>query len=292
MCSCAPRITSPSVSPRITAPHSHAICLATAPPCESCLGDWIHPVPESVSLVVRHHRWDYLGAGLARSKVQLCGKLVVELGGERVEDRLPGRQGRMLFAFLTVNRNRRLTRDELIAALWPDGRDGGLAPLLSKVRRVVPVEELELRLPNDAEVDTETAVDTVHRAESADAQGDFHRAWGPAQVAMFVSRRIFLPGHESEWIDEVRAFMSAVQLRALEAYAQAGLGIGGTELAAAVRAGRELIRVEPYRESGYRILMEALAAEGNSAEALRIYDDLRRLLHDELGAAPSAPTQE
>jgi DNA-binding SARP family transcriptional activator len=229
---------------------------------------------------------------LARSKVQLCGKLVVELGGERVEDRLPGRQGRMLFAFLTVNRNRRLTRDELIAALWPDGRDGGLAPLLSKVRRVVPLEELELRLPNDAEVDTETAVDTVHRAESAVAQGDFHRAWGPAQVAMFVSRRIFLPGHESEWIDEVRAFMSAVHLRALEAYAQAGLGIGGTELAAAVRAGRELIRVEPYRESGYRILMEALAAEGNSAEALRIYDDLRRLLHDELGAAPRAPTQE
>lgn len=228
---------------------------------------------------------------MALSKVQLCGKLVVAIDGERIEDRLPGRQGRMLFAFLTVNRARRLTRDELVDALWPEGRDGGLAPLLSKLRRVAPLEDLELRLPADTEIDVETAVETVHRAESAVAQGDFHRAWGPAQVAMFVSRRVFLGGHEAHWIDEIRASMASVNLRALEAYAQAGVGIGGTEVAAAVRAGRELVRREPYRETGYRALMEALAAEGNAAEALRVYDDLRRLLHEDLGTSPSAPTQ-
>jgi DNA-binding SARP family transcriptional activator len=228
---------------------------------------------------------------LALSKVQLCGKLVVAIDGERIEDRLPGRQGRMLFAFLTVNRARRLTRDELVDALWPEGRDGGLAPLLSKLRRVAPLADLELRLPADTEIDVETAVETVHRAESAVAQGDFHRAWGPAQVAMFVSRRVFLGGHEAHWIDEIRASMASVNLRALEAYAQAGVGIGGTELAAAVRAGRELVRREPYRETGYRALMEALAAEGNAAEALRVYDDLRRLLHEDIGTSPSAPTQ-
>ena len=36
----------------------------------------------------------------------------------------------------------RSTREEVIEALWPDGRDGGLAPLLSKVRRVVPLDGL------------------------------------------------------------------------------------------------------------------------------------------------------
>jgi SARP family transcriptional regulator, regulator of embCAB operon len=229
---------------------------------------------------------------LAQSKVQLCGRLVVELEGRRVEELLPGRQGRMLFAFLAVNRNRTVTREELVGALWSDGHDGGLAPLLSKLRRIAPVEGVNLRLPEGAWVDVEAATDAAHRAESAVAQGDFQRAWGAAQVAMFVSRRPFLAGHDAEWIQELRRSLAAVQLRALEAFAQAGLGIGGTELAAAVRAGRELTRLEPYRESGYRILMQALAAEGNSAEALRIYDDLRRLLHDELGAAPSPPTQE
>jgi SARP family transcriptional regulator, regulator of embCAB operon len=242
--------------------------------------------------VVRRRGWDYLGAALARTKLQLCGKLVVELAGRRVEEQLPGRQGRALLAFLTVNRNRAVTRDEVVSALWPDGRDAGLAPLLSKLRRVVPVEGLALRLPADAWVDVEAAVETVHRAESAVVQRDFHGAWGPAQVAMFVSGRLFLAGHDADWIEDVRRSLAAVRLRALEAYAQAVLGIGGTELAAAVRAGRELTRLEPYRESGYRVLMEALAAEGNTAEALRVFDDLRRLLHDELGAAPSPPTQE
>ena len=37
--------------------------------------------------------------------------------------------------------------------------------------------------------------------------------------------------------------------------------------------------------------MEALAAGGNVAEALRAYDDLRVLLRDELGAAPAAEAQ-
>jgi SARP family transcriptional regulator, regulator of embCAB operon len=76
-------------------------------------------------------------------------------------------------------------------------------------------------------VDVESATDAVHRAESAVAQDDFHR------------------GHDAEWIDEVRRSLAAVHLRALETYAQAALGIGGTKLAAAVRAGRELTRLEP-----------------------------------------------
>lgn len=38
--------------------------------------------------------------------------------------------------------------------------------------------------------------------------------------------------------------------------------------------------------------MGALAARGNAAEALRVYEGLRELLRDELGAAPSGETQE
>jgi SARP family transcriptional regulator, regulator of embCAB operon len=229
---------------------------------------------------------------LARTKVQLCGRLAVELDGERVEERLPGRQGRLLFAFLAANRNRTLTRAQLLDALWPDGRDGGLAPLLSKLRRIVPLDGLRLALPPAAWVDIEAAADGVHRAESAIAQGDFHRAWGPSQVAMFISGRVFLLGEESAWIDDTRRRLDELHLRALEAYAHAGLGIGGTELAAAVRAGRELTRREPYRETGHRLLMNALAREGNTAEALRVYDELRTRLQDDLGAAPSTETQE
>lgn len=43
----------------------------------------------------------------------------------------------------------------------------------------------------------------------------------------------------------------------------------------------------PFRETGYRLRIEALAARGDSAEALRAYDEWRVLLREELGVAPS-----
>jgi DNA-binding SARP family transcriptional activator len=52
-----------------------------------------------------------------------------------------------------------------------------------------------------------------------------------------------------------------------------------------------LVELSPYRESGYRLLMEALEARGNVAEALLIHDRLRRLLRDELGVMPSDEVQ-
>jgi DNA-binding SARP family transcriptional activator len=222
--------------------------------------------------------------------VQLCGRLVVELDGRRVESELPGRQGRILLAFLVTNRLRTVTRDEVIDALWPSGRDGGVAPLLSKLRRVVPLDGLRPVL-DSLWVDVETAAAALHRAESALALGEPGEAWGPSQVAMFVCGRPYLPGEDAPWIDGERRRLGGLHLRALEAYAAATLGVGGTELAAAVRVGRRLVQLEPFRESGYRILMDALDREGNCAEALVVYEALRKKLREELGITPSEPTQ-
>ena len=61
---------------------------------------------------------------------------------------------------------------------------------------------------------------------------------GSALIWLVVTVRDFLPGEDAPWIDEVRDQLTELRLRALECYAAAGLGIGETELAAAVRAGR------------------------------------------------------
>lgn len=45
---------------------------------------------------------------------------------------------------------------------------------------------------------------------------------------------------------------------------------------------------EPLRERPRELLMDALAATGRRAEALRVYDAYRRLLGEELGVEPSA----
>lgn len=233
---------------------------------------------------------------MAETRIQLCGRLVARLEGRRVERELPGRQGRLAFAFLAVNRHRPVTRDELAGALWAEpGASDRLSPLLSKLRTVVPVDgrgELRLALPGDAWIDVEAAAEGLHRAESAVAQGDFAGAWSPGRVAQHVASREFLPGEDAAWVLEQRRRLEEILVRALELVGRACIEIGAGELDTAERAGRSLIARAPYRESGHRLLMEVLAARGNTAEALLVYDGLRTRLREELGAAPSGPTQE
>jgi SARP family transcriptional regulator, regulator of embCAB operon len=240
--------------------------------------------------------------GGSGTRIQLCGRFVAEIGGYRVEEALPGRQGRLLFAYLAANRSRRVTRPELVDVLWPggapDAAETALAALLSKVRRAAGEgvlegkTELRLSLAPDAWIDLEAAGIGVHRAESAVSLGDWDQAWAPARTALYTANRGLLPGYEAPWIDQRRRWLEDVRLRALECVGTVGLRMGGTELAAAVRAGRALVEAAPFRESGYRLLMEALAVEDNVAEALRVYERLRILLREELGASPGAAAQE
>jgi DNA-binding SARP family transcriptional activator len=234
-------------------------------------------------------------------RIQICGTLAVERDGQRLEGRLPGRQGRLVFTYLVVNRHRQVPRDELAEALWrepdPAAVDARLNPLLSKLRRAFGAETvdgrsmLRLCLPG-AWVDLEAAAEAIHRAESSIAQQDWARAWGPALTAMLVAERGFVPGEDAPWIDEIRRQLTEIRLRSLECYAAAGLGLGRTELAGAVRAGRHLTRLAPLRESGYRYLMQALAAQGNLAEALDVYGRLSECLRDQLGVSPSPASRE
>ena len=234
-------------------------------------------------------------------RVQLCGALVIERDGRRCETRLPGRQGRLLFAYLALHRHRACSRDELARALWgehaPHAGEAGLNALLSKVRRglgpacIDGRTSVRLLLPPDAWVDVEVAEKAAHKAESRVALGDWTHAWGPALAALFITERVFLPDDDAAWIDERRSELGDIHLRALEAYAAAALGTGGTELPAAVRAGRQLVRLVPLREKGHQILMRGLAAQGNVAEALLVHARLSHLLRAELGVSPSAATQ-
>lgn len=234
-------------------------------------------------------------------RIQVCGRLAVEIDGRRVEGELPGRQGRLLLIYLVLHRRDELTRPGLVDALWPtgppDAADTAVNALLSKLRAVLGAEAIgsrgpvQLRLPASATVDLEVAADAIHRAESAYALADWPRAWAAAQTSMFTARRGFLPDESLDWAEAVRRRLEDIYRRALETYAGAALQLGGPELATAERACRELVEVAPFRESGHRLLMEALLAGGNPAEALLVYESLMRLLRDELGVMPSATTR-
>lgn len=237
----------------------------------------------------------------AETRIQLCGRLVVKLEGRRVDDAIPGVLGHLLFAYLVLNRLRRIDRAELLVAVYGEeatpGHQARLSVLLSKLRRATGPEllvgraQLELALPQDAFVDVEAAVGAVHRAESHVARGEWAAAWGPASLAYDVASRPLLPRHDRPWLDEWRRRIDEMQLSGLECLATASLGLGGPELPQAANCARRLIELAPFRESGHRILMEAFERSGNVAEALRVYDRLRIMLRDELGIPPSSAVQ-
>jgi DNA-binding SARP family transcriptional activator len=246
-----------------------------------------------VSDVRTQHEW---------TRIQLCGRFAARVAGRRIDRDLPGRQGRLLFAYLVVNRDRVASRDELAEALWPrrlpSAPDLALSALLSKLRRLLPDGALggrsaiRLELGRHARVDVEAARDGIHRAEALIAARDWYASSGPTLVAHNISQRGFLPGEEGTWIDERRRELEDIRVRALECTARRSLGIGGAEVAVAERTARRLIDLSPYRESGYALLMEAFERQGNIAEALRVYESLRGLLREELGAAPSPMVQQ
>ena len=236
---------------------------------------------------------------MGETRIQLAGPLVARIAGERIDEQLAGRQGRLLFAHLVLERRAPVTREELVELLWeeepPDGADSALSALLSKLRRLVPLEgrtEVRLALPPDPWVDVEAAQEALHRAESAIARADWSAAWAPARVAQHVCMRPFLAGQSGSWVESQRRRQEASLLRSLELAGLAAARIGGGELATAERAARQLVELAPLRESGTRLLMEVHVRRGNRADALLAYDALRRSLREELGVPPSAETQE
>ena len=66
--------------------------------------------------------------------VRLCGPLIVRIDGADVS--LPGRQGRLVFAYLARRRPRPSRRDQLVDALWPHdapaSADATLTSVLSR----------------------------------------------------------------------------------------------------------------------------------------------------------------
>lgn len=233
------------------------------------------------------------------TRIQLCGRLVANIGGRRVDEDLPGRLGRLLFAYLVLHRLRPLPRHELMTALWieslPAAPDASLNALVSKLRRLVPLEgrtELWLDLEPEAFVDLEAAAEGIHRAEAAVRRCSWAESWAPARVALHTANRGFFRSEDFAWIDAQRRHLEDIRVRAHECIAQAGLGLGGAELDATLRSARALIALAPFHESAYRLLMQALEQQGNVADALTVYEQLRTTLREELGVTPSQATQQ
>src|SRR2546429_3904031 len=238
--------TRSSSSSRMTYPHSQVTWLAIDHPfCRRLSGSGLVTILAG-KLSKRTLR------GMVR--IQLCGRFAVVIDGQATESRLPGRQGRLLVAYLAAHRAQPVERTVLLDALWPEGGAGAagtLTVLLSKVRSLlVPAEirgrrTLQLELPANSVVDLDIATTSLHSAESAVALRDWRRAWPTALAAQYAARRRFLAEFEAASIGAARPAPGAVSEPGLARYASAWLGVRGVEIAAAGLGSRALVAHAP-----------------------------------------------
>jgi DNA-binding SARP family transcriptional activator/streptogramin lyase len=240
-------------------------------------------------------------------KVYLAGRVSAESDGVVIDERrLQGRKGRLLFARLVIGQGRPIPRDELADVLWegspPPTWEKALGVLASRLRGVLVFDGAgggstltaasgcyRLDLPHGSWIDVVAAKEAANEAEAALGRNDVDAAKRAATVAESLLLGQFLPGNDGTWVEEMRRELAGVRTRALSALADACLRSGDAQ--ESVRWAEQAVEAEPFRESGYRRLMEAHIAAGDRADALRVYERCRRLLAEELGAFPSPETE-
>lgn len=238
-------------------------------------------------------------------RVFICGSLRIEFERASVgEAALPGRLGRRLWAYLVLNRRRPIGRGELAEALWgeasPPAADASLNALVSRLRTVLSHgagDRAEIRgstgtyalvLPDGVVIDRERAWTAINHVRAMHRQGDIRGAWAEAVIANEIAARGFLPGEDGDWVEAERRTLRDIELQALEAIGDAEIDQARPDEAA--RVARRLIASDALRESGYRLLMRALAASGNRAQAVSVMDECRAALAT-ASASPSAETE-
>lgn len=242
------------------------------------------------------------------ARIYLCGQLAIEQDGAVVyEAGLPARQGRRAWTYLVLNRKQPVGREDLAEAVWgdeiPDGWDTTINAVVSRLRGILrrvstsegamtihgEVGRYRLLLPRDAVIDWERARSAIHETDTLMRRREYDAALSEARVATEIAGRSFLVGEQGPWIEGQRRAMADVHLHARECTVEAELGRGNPDIAET--EARALIQADPLRESGYRLLMRALAARGNRAEILRVITDCRKTLREQAGMIPSDATE-
>lgn len=212
---------------------------------------------------------------------------------------------RALLAVLVACANETVLAPSLLAELWPGDPPPNALPNLrtyaSELRRQVPAEVAErivtqhggyqLRV-EPAELDIWRLRQHYEAARAALDRGDAAAAITVLEPArpVLMSGGVF-PGVTAGPILETARTGFAQECRnALEAYFEACILAGSP--AGVVSALRAHVHRHPLGEHGYVLLMAALSQAGQNAAALDAFQQVRRLLIDELGIEPGAELQE
>jgi DNA-binding SARP family transcriptional activator len=238
-------------------------------------------------------------------QVFVLGRLVVKRGGQALPDSAwRSRQERRLLLILLAARGARVPLDRLLEWLWPDADRSAAAITL---RSTISGLRHTLEMAKDARASSRY----ILTRSGGYAWNTESGAWVDAEVflaltderrrtdasrAQNLERAIALyhgdylaDEADAPWAASTREALHERFLSALHNLSELQLDAGA--YAAALDLARRGLEHDRLREPFYRVLMQAYARAGDVAGALQSYERCRRVLDEELGAAPSTQTR-
>ncbi|GHF88684.1 putative ATPase/DNA-binding SARP family transcriptional activator [Amycolatopsis bartoniae] len=196
-----------------------------------------------------------------------------------------GPRPRALLALLLLDAGRVVSFERLVDGLYGEEPPtaNALQAQVSRLRRKLGADAIELhssgyRLNVDPDdVDVHRFTQLVREAAQSDRAAELLGA------ALDLWRGPALADVDGPFVEPERARLEELRLTAIEDHAGARLALGD----APVTELQDLARAHPLRERLHALLLRALTASGRQAEALALFDEVRRRLADELGADPS-----
>jgi TolB-like protein len=234
-------------------------------------------------------------AAMADLNLTLFGGFEARRGSGTVVD-LPGQKERALLAYLAMSPGDAHPRERLAGLLWSERGDrqarDSLKQALMRLRRCLDAAEGGALRADRQSVALEPAAVSVDVL----AFEEFIRdgTINALAQAIAIYRGDLLEGiaiHDQafeNWLLVERQRLRQLLERALADLMAQALASGDPETAA--DAARRLLLLDPLSEAAYRTLMEVHATQGQTAQALKLYEALRERLRRELGVLPDPAT--
>ncbi|KZE38635.1 hypothetical protein AV656_06935 [Bhargavaea cecembensis] len=238
--------------------------------------------------------------------VRLSGPFILYRDGREVPDREWKRdKSKELLAYLCLNRDRYIPKEELLQALWPEAdeksadRDFKVAlnallkvlepernareePFFISRRKTMYRLNPESRLVTDAELFRKYAESGIRERRAEDAKEKLQKALNRYGGTLFAEKPA------TDWIRTEREAHARLQMNVMERMAQTCTRL--EEYDEVIKWAEKLLEADETREEAYRLLIYANYRLGRRFRAIRWYETCRDIFDRELGIEPMEST--
>ena len=203
-----------------------------------------------------------------------------------------------LFAYLTLNPNKDHSREKLAGFLWCEASDqrarANLRQTLTRIRQAMPVQLADSLKSRNGSISLDSSEFMTDAANFVKAYQEgtiesLEQAASLFRGDLLEGLVIDEPGFEG-WLRDERETIRGHAITCFESLLDHYVAIGA--ITRGIEIGNRLLRIDPYRESVHRLLMNFYAEQDRRGAALAQFEECKLLLHTELDVTPEAETVE